>query len=47
MKLITSDGDTIPAYHIPAYGYSGLMPDIRFIFNTGSSDSVIYCIRWQ
>jgi hypothetical protein len=46
MKLITSDGDTLPAFHIPAYGYSGLMPDIRFIFNTGSSDSVIYCIRW-
>lgn len=47
MKFITSDGDTHPAYHLPAYGYSGLMPDIRFIFNTGSSDSVIYCIRWQ
>jgi len=46
MKLITSDGDTLFAYHIPAYGYSGLMPDIRFVFNTGSSDSVIYCIRW-
>ena len=47
MKLITEEGDTLPAYHLPAYGYSGLMPNIRFIFNTGSSDSVMYCIRWN
>ena len=47
MKLITSNNDTLPAFHIPAYGYSGLMPDIIFVFNTGSSDSVNYCIRWN
>jgi hypothetical protein len=46
LKFVTANNDTFFAYHLPAYGYSGLMPDIKFIFHNAALDSIYYGIRW-
>lgn len=45
VKFITSQGDTIINFPIPAHDFSGKTPVIAKIFKSGTSDSLIYCFQ--